>query len=339
MTKFPAGSNGTALYYPYLSISDKSWLLGSLCFWESVRRIVPAGLRITDPDWLASLEGKALVTRAETEYPLEMARTQFLAAITPVGAAEAASGVDAKELLRARFEALKDGPSETIEIHYAKGDTRLWPLLVEAGLAVWGDGGFVRVGRSVGELYMTCLATAMSESSDSPLITDQARYVDWSRKLASVPSQAIAAGEPMLAEVASLDLDWPDTGAFAEITPSRFVKFHKDSSAARSTFRSFLLRMREGRARAQSREQDVDIVRQFKIDLKAAHDEILAKVNELGVKKRGGVLSLIASATRPWLIPDRLLAIGRDNAERRTALSQMYKNPAYYTYLVKKNWP
>ena len=338
MSKAAAGENGVALYYPYLTIGDRGWLLGSLCLWETVRRIVPAGLQVDDPTWLTPLSSEGLVKHADTRHSLVDARSLLLAAITPTGTTVPAVGEEAKTLLRSRFISLTPGSKDVVEIHGAKGDEQTWTLLVESNLARNGDHGYVRVARPVGELYMACLATAMGERNSTPLITDKARYVDWSRRIASEAPSPGAAGEPLLAEVAALSLEWPDTSAFAEIEPSKFCKFHSKSAVARSTFRSFLLAMRTRRAAARSTEEDEDVVMRFGRDLRASHEEVLAKMNELGVKRRGAVLSLVASAVKPWSIPDKLLALGKDNAERRTALSQMYKNPGYYTYLVRKNW-
>lgn len=337
MSKAP-GENGVALYFPYLTISDQSWLFGSLCLWETVRCIVPAGLQVDDPEWLTPLKSEGLVKQADTRHSLADARSRLLAAITPPGTTVPAVGDEARRLLRSRFEVLSPGSKDIVLIHGAKGEEQTWTLLVESELAENDDHGNVRVARPVGELYMTCLATAMGKCNGTPLITDKAEYVDWCRRIELKTPSPGAAGEPLLAEVAALGLDWPDTAAFAEVQPSKFCKFHSQSAAARSTFRSFLLAMREERAAARSTEEDEDVVQRLWRDLNASHEEVLAKIAELGVKRVGTVLSLVASVLKPRAIPDKLLAIGKDNAERRTALSQMYKNPGYYTYLVRKNW-
>jgi len=336
MSKATAGENGVALYYPYLTISDRSWLLGSLCLWETVRRIVPAGLQVDDPEWLTPLKRQGLLKQADTRHSLADARARVLAAITPTGATISAVGSEAKKLLRSRFEALAPGSKDIVEIHMSKGDEETWELLLEAGLAEKGEHGFVRVATPVGELYMTCLATEMAEQSSTPLITDQSRYIDWSRAVASEGTKVGSAGEPLLTQVAALDLEWPDTGAFAEIRSAKFCEFHAATESPRSTFRSFLFKMQAERAAARTAEQDEDVVKRFQRDLNATNEEVLAKIAELGVKGRGGVLSLIASVVRPWAIPDKLLAIGGNTAERRTAVSQLYKNPGYYAYLVKE---
>lgn len=336
MGKGTSGENGVALYFPYLTFTDKSWLLGSLCLWESVRRILPAGVDADDPEWIKPLVGKGLVRRAETADSLIEARQRFAKVIRP--STNRKDPMDESDLPAAlsRFVGSDERPCDYVAVAHAKLDNELWGVFHDAGMTRPGPGGFLEVVRPVAELYLTCLATAMGERSSMPLMTDSARFVDWSRTVGRPGIVSNAGGEPLVSQLAALQLEWPDTGAFESVDPTKFAAFHGKTFGARTTFRNLLLRMRDERAVAKSIEEDEDVVGRYRREFDVAYSEVTAKISELGVKKSGGVLALCSSIWADSAISEKLVRLNRDSAERRTAMSQMYKNPGYYAYLVNK---
>jgi hypothetical protein len=298
------GMHGACLYYPRIAIPGDAWLKSTLLLLDSVRRIMPEYAGVHD----------------EPEVD-RFIRADLVQATSPFDYRERAEKIFMEKL------SVRDGEDRTLEdalrlgvrhpdpevldsserIHIEKVSDSLVHRLGELGLVRRADGGWLQFDSRVGALYMTCLATAMSDAINAPLVTDESPYLGWAHLFAATP-RAIAA-DPLIPCLAALNIEWPDMGALAAIPTDRFLAFHELRSTERKAFREALLTIVAELASIEDRNQLGDAIAKHRREFEQRLRDLREAQQELGLNTLVGALSIncptliAAAAATPFVGP------------------------------------
>lgn len=154
------------LYYPYINIPDTLWTSRALLYWDNIGVIVPEDY-IYHPeklnprmlDLVTSQLVEQIIPRKFTEK-LNDFKKGFLDII-----------LSPKFAINERRQDFVKG--KHFNIHVEKFDNGLMSILVELGLAKWGDWPWWSVEAETATMLMTYLATIISVLDDRGPVTDE----------------------------------------------------------------------------------------------------------------------------------------------------------------------
>lgn len=224
-------SSGVSLYYPYIHISEEGWLKRSLLYWDRVRRIVPDGFEPNDnSDCYNAKQAELLIATSPTPYLSETAqrfRAKIPALVEEITRRAESFEVDDPEVAARDYDR---------RIHIEKMETWLRSFLVEREL-VQIEGKWIVSHPDIADWYMTCLATVMSETIGSPVVTDL-------RKTNAV-GEYFAHANPGSGEehadrgvaMLRLHIPFPNTEALARVPFSEILDFRENYSDERWNLR------------------------------------------------------------------------------------------------------
>lgn len=227
-------SSGTSLYYPNIHIADEGWLKRSLLYWDTVRRIVPDGFEPYDKgDCYRAVEEQLLITTSPTSY-LSEAAERFKAKIPAL-----------LEQIRQRGESLEvDDPEDAARdpnrrIHTAKMEYHLREQLITDQIAQI-EGDWIVGHRDLGDWYMACLATAMSEKIGSPVVTDFKTNNAIGEYLTNANPASREESPELGTAMLRLRIPFPDTETIADVPLGEILKFRDRYADERRNLRDSL---------------------------------------------------------------------------------------------------
>ncbi len=144
------------LHYPSIEFFDDTWLKACLCIWDKVYRIVPESYRPKDSDEVKYAIDKGLVENINLDKnDLEKAAEKFQQYWEKVPFPPAGAEKRSEEYSR---------------LHIDKVDVKIRPQL-EALSKIVNKNGWLRLTKSVANLYMLFLSETVSERRNIPKLT------------------------------------------------------------------------------------------------------------------------------------------------------------------------
>lgn len=161
-------SPATALYFPTIEFTNRSWLKSALLYWDAVRRIVPRHVEPNDTPDIAEVAASGAIVSTAPEPYTHGTEDRFRRAWTP----------EAVEAQRVAFQSIrnkrKSGGVEDekwLWMHPEKLTYRLRDDFREMGALRPGE-RVDRVQPGLLQMYMTCLAAEIGDQIGVPTITD-----------------------------------------------------------------------------------------------------------------------------------------------------------------------
>lgn len=267
-------SDGKALYYPYIHIQNPDWLKASLFYWDEIYRIVPSIYLSEDISDIKQVVDAGILRSAfPDEHHRERAKALFSQKIPSVLSRYEQCNVSIKDSIESE---LARNQITTRLINIQKIDYGLAQNLMDLGLAELRkeDGGFLRVDEYLGGLYMTCLASTMSEPSlnqpglnafsDSPGFTVAGEFISNDDS-----DLDVAASLDPLSFALSLDIGLPSPSDLRKISMEKIIDFNINYSDERKAFRNAI---------GSLQKELVELIGQSNQDLKHALLELRGRV-------------------------------------------------------------
>lgn len=165
----PASS---ALYYPYIDITNEQWLRSAVLFWDSIRTIVPFSNRDPYSSALArelNDEGVLEPVRVHSDMEeIEDLTDTVLDYLTDPAAASVMYGSDTHLTKRIHPQEMPHMIREWADLHPEK-----LPYMIRSCLDQEpSEGGWYRVAPGFANFYMTLLASRLSERLGLSLVTE-----------------------------------------------------------------------------------------------------------------------------------------------------------------------
>lgn len=279
--------NGVCLYYPRIAIPSDAWLKSTLLLWDSVRRIMPQYAGVQDDAEIERFVGADLV---QATSPFDYTHRAEEIFFEKLRMPDEAGRTLEDSLLRGVGSPDPEVLDQSERIHVEKVSGPLVHRLGDMGLVRRADGGWLQFDSRVGALYMTCLATAMASAMGAPLVTDESPYLGWAHLFAVPPRGSNS--DTLVACLAALNIEWPDSAALASVTTDCFIRFHEERSSERRAFRDELLRLVGDLSHVQDPHQLADALAARRREVQARLDDLKKAQQELGVQSFVGALSL-----------------------------------------------
>lgn len=324
MSTEPKKNYGEALYHPHIHVRNVDWLKSSLLYWDGVRRIVPEGFPPdeVDPDLDEEvrelvLERPELLPRTHPTNYVDAAMGKFIdcshqfqgppeteldqsgrnaifgvvqEAYQRITGAKDVDDRGLKELLETLLQDSRGGAE--VDMWDSKMRGELGALLREAGLLRDDDAtGYVWVQKAAADLYMICLATVMSESIWTPLITYKPGYADVGKYLGfGAPQQPL---DPRISMLLELELPFPAPEKLREIPLMEILEVHDKTETERRNFRKAAELLLEEGSKAQGDEYRYEgFLKNKKKELAEEFRKHRDKMESLQVKGFGSFLKI-----------------------------------------------
>ncbi|HKI01439.1 MAG TPA: DUF6236 family protein [Thermoanaerobaculia bacterium] len=284
--------SGTALYYPFIHIRKPEYLKASLLYWDRVRRIVPDNLINPDgtvsgddgSEIIAAAQGGVLLPTPSTEYN-QAAEEMFFQKIMP--------SLEQQDFIQT-FSVKHPDVSVDDRIHVEKMGYPVATKLEDLGLAK-RKGEWITVRDELGNFYMHCLATKMSQMMGAPLFTDSPGSTSWGKSLVFSPTKG-ASSDELTDELIQLGIRLPSPEAMAQVPIEKLLRFHHLRAPERQRFRRTIEDILEKAASKEDRPALADYMADKRTEITAAIDDFRGTLDDLQVQAVNSIAKLTTPA-------------------------------------------
>src|SRR6266496_2436474 len=227
-------SNGVTLYYPFIHPRDENFIKAALLFWSKVRRIVPESVTVGD-----KVDG-------DTESVQKLTDSGLLISTDPAPYTKITSETFLKILDTSQAD-LRIGKSEAKELHNRRVSLHVekiaWEILValEARGYAQRTGDWVTMRDEVGNLYMHCLASCMSDAMSTPLLADSTAHAKFGETFLFNPLSKSDSGMATTVNptktLLNLGIPLPTPEALAGVTIDKVIRFVNRCASEKQAFR------------------------------------------------------------------------------------------------------
>lgn len=218
---------GVALYYPYINIDNIEWLKAALLYWDKIRCINP-DKKYFDEE-IKILVDEEIVEAADPRDYSKEASQAFLEKLS-----SRTSRLSELDILYDKHFKNSHPGLRNLSLHHTKFSEKVFE---KAGLKVLiGDGDFYNAQPYISLLYLTMLASKMSKSNHTPLLTDIPG-------LASLGQCFLWSNDILSNEVESenlfmkLNIPFPTYDRLEKVTFADILSFHNKRGDERRRFR------------------------------------------------------------------------------------------------------
>lgn len=242
MTISHAPNLGTALYYPYIYIQSLNWLKASLLYWDRIVRVVPESMHLQDDDSIKAVIDSGLLRPVYPEKYKDRAGNAFLDKLLPLVDNCASSGKTAilKEIVRGRSA---HQSAQFSQLHVDKLSQTVQDKLQDLGLLKRSKEWQITVSH-LAELYMTCLASEISEQEEIHALTDSPGYASCGEYISNGKLVESNNLDPLTISL-TLNIGLPNLKSMNEIPIGKVIEFHQTYSDERQHFRSAIEELRQ----------------------------------------------------------------------------------------------
>jgi hypothetical protein len=287
LVRHSGNSFGTALYYPFISISDVNWLKSTLLYWDDISCIVPDGHQPEIAEEMKPAED--LVQALSPWNYAEAAEAAFRRTVLPLTEPDAPP--EGKTLLSAVASRLA---GRKIWIYIDKMTGNLRHELEGRGLLHTRDDKMF-LSEGLDALYMICLSNVMANATGRPPLTDATEYAECQALLQfSDASTPRSAGQRLEhgSVLARLGFAMPSSADLAGIPLGQIVRYHEKRQAERRAFRKVV---EETTARASELADSValnDFLNECRRDIEEQISDYRKSLDEIGVGSFSSVLDV-----------------------------------------------
>jgi len=305
---------GRALYYPYIHVQDVNWLKAALLYWDAVRRIVPANYHREDQQEVRQAVAEGLLLDTDPDDYKERAEDRFRASVIPL--VEASQDHPGARMLE-QADALLTGDCARIRVE--KMTQGLSDELRKRQLLHEHADGWLTLERSLGGLYMMCLAAEMAGRIQAPPVTDQpafevcGQYLLFGDASSATTTQPEAAGQVLV----KLGLQLPGPSDLHGVSLSDIIRFSRARADERRRFRAAVQDLLQGVNQLEDFNAIEDYFAQKRTEVEAAISDHRRALDELGVSS---VTSLL-NVTCPALVVTGAVVLAAVNAAAGAALA------------------
>lgn len=230
-----------ALYYPYFSVRDETWVKETLLLWEQIATIVPQGVDVSAED--DELTHKLRDNSALVHWSID-SRVRH-------------------EALDLALDLLDEGAAASfpnrgkLPVHYGKVSHRFAEELTARGHAMNFQGEWIELDENVGLLFLSVLAHELAASTTAPPISDQTEVAEAYLSLASANSSTEIRYDLLHKNVR---LAIPD---LASVELDKWLWFRKKYAPLLSEYRGQVSAHSRRIARAQSEDEVQDLLSEW----------------------------------------------------------------------------
>jgi len=291
-----AGDTGSALYYPYIHVRNFERVGAALLYWDRVRRIVPASMRIGNHAQDDNVDARRLADEglliATDPTPYEqVAAERFFKHIEPRAADFHITPHEARHLA-----------AQQHGLHIEKlGDQVIARLqALNLGHAV---GDWVGMHDQVGSLYMYYLASEIGGRVDAPLLAPSRKESELGQALLFEPEPGADVSDDLLR--LGIVFPSPDDLENMGVTAEQIVTFAKARAAERIRFRQAIQGIIDTARQTSDPNALADYVATRAIEIQEAIADLRKTFDELHV----GAATSVAAITVPAGLSAALVAL------------------------------
>lgn len=163
-----------SLYYPWIDIKDESWLKTAALYWDTIQSIVPESIEHPySSDTAVQLQDESILSPLRVHSYLdeiEGLAKDVVEYLDSQEGMELITGIS-EETVYLHPDKLPHSLRHFDYIHPGKMSSEVRYMLQDAGLGRNGHGDFLEVDNKFAAFYMTLLATKLSETNGSGLVT------------------------------------------------------------------------------------------------------------------------------------------------------------------------
>lgn len=320
---------GKALYYPHIQIQNENWLKLALLYWDGLRRIVPDSVVPNDSNAVRVLVDEGILENTSPERYLEAAENKFLTSEEfarilgrlsgasrfefDIGYVFDESNKPVSEMLKSAFQGLLNtnipeirslaAPSiqDHVEIYINKLNNKLIRKLEYLGLvSVYESDGKLRLNKALGGFYMMCLASKISESIGTPMVTDIPEICACGEYLAfgEYPDEETFptrfANGDTFSVLLQLGVELPTPESLEDIQISDIIKFRNQYRDERRQFRQAIESITTKANTISDPYQLADFFSEQREEIKSGIQNQRKVLSELKVKSATSLLSVSA---------------------------------------------
>ena len=272
-------NSGIALYYPFINVQDIEWLKCSLLYWDAIRCIAPSENHFDDDIKYLSDEGVIIATNPR-EYSVDSS-FKFAKKIKKYCNNQGKLDAKVRNYLNKISPELKD-----LTLHNDKFSERIFQEMdckVVLGHFVKETSRFYHAQPYITALYLTVLASEMSNKINAPMLTDipglsgLGQHILWSDEI--VPS--VDEPENFLLQ---LDIQFPSAKELMNLTFDDIIIFRKNRTDERRRFRRAVEEIRRHAQGIKDTNALKDYLNDRKQEIQQAIDDHNKSLRDIGIK-------------------------------------------------------
>lgn len=282
-------SAGVALYYPYIHISNLHWLKLSLLYFDSVRRIVPENTVLKDSPQIRRIVDCGLLNATYPNRYATAASNKFKNSVISLWQQ---GNPKALEVLNRASKAFIDNSISTSSLHLEKMTDGLAWQLQSLGVARQ-TGDWLELDAQIAGAYMMCLASVMSRSINTPLITDNPYYKGFGEYLMFGKTSSNST-KSLSSVLLKLGIQFPTYEALKSVSTDKIISFHEQYRDERQCFRETIETISNRVRYITDPHELTDFINDKKKEIESAIKDYEKTIFSLNIKALGSFLSISA---------------------------------------------